>query len=70
MKNKPGPTKEEKMDRIDALLNILHITDQEISRMDSEELRDWLGALRSVTRQIEREVVHRDFQRLVQNYAA
>ena len=58
------------MDRIDALLNILHITDQEISRMESEELRDWLGALRSVTRQIEREVVHRDFQRLVQNYAA
>ena len=58
------------MERLDALLSILHITDQELARMNSNELRDWLGSLRCVTRQIEREIVHRDFQELVHNYSS
>ena len=48
------------MDKTDAVITLLHISDEDLRRLNLSELKDLLGSLNCVTRQIGREIVKRE----------
>ena len=50
------------MTNTDAVLTLLHISNEDLQQKDLTQLQNWLGSLRCVTRQIEREIVHREIK--------
>lgn len=50
------------MTRADAILTLLHISEEDLKHTELYQLRDILGSLRCVTRQIEHEIFQREIE--------
>lgn len=50
------------MTKSEAISTLMQVTDEELSGLDTDRLKDILGSLRYVTRQVEREVIRREFE--------
>jgi hypothetical protein len=48
------------MQKLEILVALLHLHNIEFSTFDINELKAWLHSLRTVTREIEREIIVRD----------
>lgn len=47
-------------DKFDAVLTLLHVSNDDLENLELHQVQDLLGALRCVTRQLEKEVVKRE----------
>ncbi len=51
------------MTTTEAAITLLHLSDKDLKRIGLPQLKNFLGMLRCVTRQLEREIIHREIQR-------
>jgi len=49
------------MTKSEAISTLMQVKDEELAGLDTEHLKDVLGSLRYVIRQVEREVIRREF---------
>ena len=50
------------MTKSEAISTLMQVTDEELTGLDTERLKDILGSLRYVIRQVEREVIRREVE--------
>ena len=50
------------MDKTEAIATLMEVSETDLSKLSLEQLRDVLGAIRFVTRIVEREVVKREME--------
>ena len=48
------------MQKLEVLVALLHLHNIDFSAFDTNELKAWLHSLRTVTREIEKEIIFRD----------
>jgi len=56
------PRKDWTMTKSEAISTLMQVTDEELTGLDTERLKDILGSLRYVIRQVEREVIRREVE--------
>jgi len=52
------------MQKIEILMALLHLHNMNYGAFDTNELKAWLHSLRSITREIEKEIISRDRSQL------